>query len=34
MAPVPGLSDDEIDLIIDYVREQQETQGLEPHPPG
>lgn len=34
MAPVPGLSDEEIDLIISYVRDQQEAQGLEPYPPG
>lgn len=33
MAPVEGLSDDDIDLIIDYVREQQELHGLEPYPP-
>lgn len=34
MLPVEGLDDDEIDLIIAYVREQQETLGLEPYPPG
>ena len=32
MPPVEGPSDDEIDLIIVYVREQQETHGLEPYP--
>ncbi|MGK2950090.1 MAG: hypothetical protein ACSLFP_16075 [Acidimicrobiales bacterium] len=26
--------DDEIDLIIAYVREEQEARGLEPYPPG
>lgn len=34
MPPVEGLSDEEIDLIIAYVREQQETHGLDPYPPG
>jgi mono/diheme cytochrome c family protein len=34
MPPVEGLDDDEIELIIAYVREQQETHGLEPYPPG
>ena len=33
MPPVGGLDDDEIDLIIAFVREQQETHGLEPYPP-
>lgn len=33
MPPVDGLSDDEIDLIIAYIRDQQETHGLEPYPP-
>jgi mono/diheme cytochrome c family protein len=33
MAPVGGLSDEEIDLVIAYVREQQEFHGLEPYPP-
>lgn len=34
MPAVEGLDDEEIDLIIAYVREQQESQGLEPYPPG
>lgn len=34
MAPVGGLTDDEITLVIDYVRQQQEIQGLDPYPPG
>jgi hypothetical protein len=33
MAPVGGLSDEEIDLVIAFVREQQEIHGLEPYPP-
>ncbi|MCZ7538010.1 MAG: cytochrome c [Acidimicrobiia bacterium] len=32
MAPVGGLSDEEIDLVIAYVRQQQELHGLEPLP--
>jgi mono/diheme cytochrome c family protein len=34
MPPVEGLTDDEIDQIISFVREQQEAQGFEPYPPG
>jgi mono/diheme cytochrome c family protein len=34
MPPVEGLSADEIDLVIAYVRQQQEAHGLEPYPPG
>ncbi len=34
MAPVPGLSAEEVDAIIDYIRQQQETHGFEPYPPG
>jgi hypothetical protein len=34
MPPVEGLDDEKIDLIIAYVREQQESQGLEPYPPA
>jgi mono/diheme cytochrome c family protein len=34
MPPVEGLDDAEIELIIAYVREQQEIRGLEPYPPG
>lgn len=33
MPPVGGLSDDEIDLVIGYIRAQQEIHGLEPYPP-
>lgn len=33
MPPIPGLDDDEIDLIIAYVRDRQEVHGLEPYPP-
>ena len=33
MPPVEGLSNDEIDLMIAYVREQQEIHGLELYPP-
>ena len=33
MDPVPGLDDEEIDLIIAFVREQQATHGFEPYPP-
>ncbi len=34
MPPVDGLSDDEVDLIIEYIRDQQDIQGLDPYPPG
>ncbi len=34
MAPVAGLDDDEIDMIIAYIRDQQEMHGFEPYPPG
>lgn len=33
MPPVPGLTDDEVDAIIAFVREQQELHGFEPYPP-
>jgi mono/diheme cytochrome c family protein len=33
MPPVPGLTDDEVDAIIAFVREQQERHGLERYPP-
>lgn len=33
MAPVPALSGGEIDVIIAYVRNQQESHGLESYPP-
>ncbi|HET6954021.1 MAG TPA: cytochrome c, partial [Acidimicrobiales bacterium] len=34
MPPVPGLDAAEVEAIIDYVRAQQEEQGLEPYPPS
>lgn len=34
MPPVPGLSDDDIDLIIAHIRQQQRIHGLEPYAPG
>lgn len=33
MAPVPGLSDDDIAAITAFVREQQRLKGFEPYPP-
>jgi cytochrome c1 len=33
MPPVPGLTDDEVDQIIAFIREQQELHGFEPYPP-
>lgn len=33
MAPVPGLSDDDLDAIIAFVRENQRIFGFEPYPP-
>ena len=33
MAPVADLDDDEIDLIIAYIREEQDQRGFEPYPP-
>ncbi|MFW2333986.1 c-type cytochrome [Ilumatobacter sp.] len=30
MAPIPGLDDDQIDAIIDYVRAEQQREGFEP----
>ena len=33
MPSVPGLNDDEVDAIIDYIRQQQDAHGLEPYPP-
>ena len=32
MAPVEGLTDEEIDLVIAYVREHHQIHGLEPQP--
>lgn len=34
MPPVPGLSDEEVDAVIAFVRAQQEQHGFEPYPPG
>ena len=34
MAPVLGLSDDDVVAIIAYVREQQRINGFEPYPPA
>ena len=34
MKPVSGLSGDEIDAIIAYIRGQQDKQGFEPYPPS
>jgi mono/diheme cytochrome c family protein len=33
MAPVPGLSQDDMDRIVAYIRETQRTEGFEPYPP-
>jgi mono/diheme cytochrome c family protein len=33
MAPVLGLSDDDLDAIVAYVRENQRIFGFEPYPP-
>jgi mono/diheme cytochrome c family protein len=32
MAPVPGLSDQDLDAIVAYVRENQRIMGFEPYP--
>jgi mono/diheme cytochrome c family protein len=34
MAPVEGLSDEDIEAIIAFVREAQRLKGFEPYPPG
>lgn len=34
MAPIEGLDDDEIDAIIEFVRQEQEEHGFEPYPPS
>lgn len=34
MAPVPGLSDEDVVAIIAYVREKQRINGFEPYPPS
>ena len=33
MPPIPGLSDDDLDAIVAYVRDQQSIHGFEPYPP-
>ena len=33
MAPVPGLSDNDLEAIIAFVRENQRSYGFEPYPP-
>lgn len=33
MAPVPGLSDEELEAVVAYVRENQRIRGFEPYPP-
>ncbi|MCC5953846.1 MAG: cytochrome c [Acidimicrobiia bacterium] len=33
MPPIEGLNDDEVELLIAYIREQQEIHGFEPYPP-
>ena len=33
MAPVPGLSDEDLAAIVAYVRENQRINGFEPYPP-
>ena len=33
MEPVPGLSEEDVQAIIAYVREQQRINGFEPYPP-
>jgi mono/diheme cytochrome c family protein len=34
MAPVEGLSDADLELIVAFVRETQRVNGFEPYPPG
>ena len=33
MPPVPGLSEEDLQAIVAYVREQQRLNGFEPYPP-
>jgi mono/diheme cytochrome c family protein len=33
MAPVPGLSDEDLEAVVAYVRENQRISGFEPYPP-
>jgi len=34
MAPVPGLSERDVEAVIAFVREQQRINGFEPYPPS
>ena len=34
MPPVPGLSQDDLDRIVAFIRETQRTEGFEPYPPS
>lgn len=34
MAPIPGLSDAEVEAIIEHVRARQAEEGFEPYPPA
>lgn len=34
MPPVEGLTEEEVDAIISFIRDQQGTLGFEPYPPG
>jgi mono/diheme cytochrome c family protein len=34
MEPVPGLSQEDLDRIVAFVRETQRIEGFEPYPPG
>lgn len=34
MAPIPGLSDEDLEAIVAFVREQQRLNGFEPYPPS
>ena len=33
MAPVDGLTDEDVEAIVAFVREQQRIEGFEPYPP-
>ena len=33
MPRVPGLSEEDLEAIVAYVREQQQLHGFEPYPP-
>jgi hypothetical protein len=34
MPPVNGLSSGEVELVIAYIRQQQQERGFEPYPPN